>query len=250
MVPKLLDVFGAADPHQLQALEVGAVGQQYVGDMIGFIARQGEANGEREFCHRFADRLGVPERDRRIDAVDQPYVGWRCMREFVEILLLHHPGEMRRPERLAPGRIGDQRHQRAMRAARARARNPLVLTRRVHRIVHEPVGARRDARPAIIGRPVEPHGGAKRAARHVERAEQAGNQRARPAALVAAPAIVDGLAERDGDRPERQRDAFDLDRLADMGMGKELVGDAADAGSRHVADRRRPFRRIGLHVGD
>ena len=104
---------------------------------------------------------------------------------------------MRRPERLAPGRVGDQRHQRAMRAARRRTRNPVVLAGRVHRIVHEAVRARLDARPAIVGRAIEPHRGAERAARHFERADQAGNQRARPAALVAAPAVVDGLAERD-----------------------------------------------------
>ena len=218
--------------------------------MVGFVARQGEADGERELRHGLADRLGVPERNRRIGAVDQPHVGRRGMREMGEILLLHHPGEMGRPERLAPGRVGDQRHQRAMRAARRRARNPIVFAGRIHRIMHEPVGARRDARPAIIGRTIEPHGGAERAARHVERADQAGNERARPAALVAAPAVIDGLAEGDGDRPERQRHAFDLDRLADTGMREEFVGDAADAGGRHIADRRRPFRRIGLHMGD
>ena len=157
---------------------------------------------------------------------------------------------MRRPERLAPGRVGDQRHQRAMRTARGRTRNPVVLAGRVHRIMHEPVRARLHARPAIIGRTIEPHRGAERAARHVERADQAGNQRARPAALVAAPAVVDRLAEGDGDRPERQRHAFDLDGLADTGVRQELVGDAADGGGRHVADLRRPFRRIALHVVD
>ena len=43
MIPELLDIFGAPDPHQLQAFEVGAVGQQHVGDVIGFVPRQGEA---------------------------------------------------------------------------------------------------------------------------------------------------------------------------------------------------------------
>ena len=148
---------------------------------------------------------------------------------------------MRRAERLAPRRVGDQRHQRAMRAARRRTRDPVVLAGRVHRIVHEAVRAGRDARPAIVGRAVEPHRGAERPARHFERADQAGQQRARPAAFVAAPAVVHGLAERDRDRPQRQGLALDLDRLADAGVVEELVGDAADGPRLDVADRHPPI---------
>ena len=43
IVPELLDIFCAADAHQLQALEVGAVRQQHIGHVIGFVAREGEA---------------------------------------------------------------------------------------------------------------------------------------------------------------------------------------------------------------
>ena len=166
--PELLDVFGAADAHELQTFEVGAVRQQHVGHVIGLVARIGEADDEREFRHGLAHRLGVPERDHRIGAIDQPDVGRVGMRQVIEILPLHHPGKMRRPERLAPRRIGDQRHQGAVGAARRRGRHPLLLAGGVHRVMHEAVDARLDAGPARIGRTVEPHGGAERAARHFE----------------------------------------------------------------------------------
>ena len=113
MIPRTARYLRCPDPHQLQAFEVGRMGQRRVGDVIGFVARQGEADGERELRHRFADGLGATERNRWIDAIDDPDVGRCGMREVVRSSFLHHPGHMSRPERLAPGRVGDQRHQRA-----------------------------------------------------------------------------------------------------------------------------------------
>src|SRR5262245_58704780 len=103
-----------------------------------------------------------------------------------------------------------------MTGASRRARYPPLLAGRVHGIIHESVRTGLDARPAIVRRAIEPHRTAERAARHFQRAEQARDQGASPAAFITAPTVVDGLAEGDRHRPERQGDALDLDGLADM----------------------------------
>ena len=61
-------------------------------------------------------------------------------------------------------------------------------------------------------------------------------------AFVAAPAVVDGLAEAHRDRAVRQPHALDLDRLADARVVDELVRDPAHRRGRHVADRAPPIR--------
>src|SRR5271166_5522863 len=137
-----------------------------------------------------------------------------------------------------------------MGAAHRRTRSPFVLGGGVHWILHETVGAWYHARPAIVGRTVETNSGAEYTAWNFQSADEAGQQRTSPAALVAAPAIVHSFAKRDCNRPVGQRHPFNLDRLADMGMGEELVGNAADGGCRNVADRCRPFWRIVLRKSD
>ena len=64
-------------------------------------------------------------------------------------------------------------------------------------------------------------------------------------AFEAAPAVVDRLAEAHRDRAERQRLAVDLDRLADVRVVEELVGDAADR--RRRARRRSPAAHSGVY---
>ena len=198
--------------------------------------------GKRAILSR--DRRGVPERDRGIGAVEEPDLGEGHPRQALRRPVEEHPGEMRRPERLAPRPVGGERHQRAVGVADVRTRRPVLLVGRIERVGHEAVRPRLDAADAVGHRAVEPHRRPQRAAGNLEPADQRHGDGARPAALEAAPAVVDGLAERDGDRPERQRLAVDLDRLADARLGEELVGDAANRRRRHVADRRRPFRRV------
>jgi hypothetical protein len=74
VIPEALLVLGAADADQLQAFEVGRLGQQDVGEVIRLVVRVGEGDDEREACHLLADRLRVPERDRRIGAIQEPHV--------------------------------------------------------------------------------------------------------------------------------------------------------------------------------
>ena len=52
VVPELLDVLGAADAQHLQAFEVGAVGQQDVGEMVGLVAGVAEGDHKGELRHR------------------------------------------------------------------------------------------------------------------------------------------------------------------------------------------------------
>src|SRR6516164_10352899 len=132
---------------------------------------------------------------------------------------------MRGTERLTPGRVGDQWHQCAVGAARRRTPDPFVLGCWIHRIAHETIRAGSYARPAIVGWTVETDGRAEGAARNFERADQAGQQRARPTAFVTAPAIVDGLAEHNRHRSVGQGDFFNLDCFTHPGMGNELIGD-------------------------
>ncbi len=119
---------------------------------------------------------------------------------------------------------------------------------RIEGVGHEAVDPRRDAADAVGHRAVETHGGAERAAGNLERADQGNRHGARPATLVTAPAVIDRLAQGDGDGTEGQHHAVDLDRLADTGLVGEFIGDAANGCRRHVTDRRRPFGRIRRHV--
>ena len=63
VVPELLDVLGAADADQLQALEVGRVGQQHVGEVVGLVARVGERDDEREARHLRRRRAAVSQNE-------------------------------------------------------------------------------------------------------------------------------------------------------------------------------------------
>jgi hypothetical protein len=101
-----------------------------------------------------------------------------------------------------------------------------------------------DAEVAVGRRAVQAHRGAERAAGHLERADQARHQGARPAAVEATPAVVDGLAERDGHRAVGKFTALDLGGLADARVVDELQRQAPDDLVRHVADAPGPQRRI------
>ena len=197
-------------------------------------------NGKRAIFACDAGR--VPERDRGVGAVDEPQVRQRHARQALRRLVEEHPREVRRPQRLAPRAVGGERHHRAVGVADVRLRAPARLVGRVERVVHEPVGAGLHALVAVVVRAVEAHRRADRAARHLQRADQRGEHRARPHALVAAPAVVDGLAQRDRDGAERQRHAVDLDRLAHVRVVEVLVGDAADRRRGNLAHVLRPFR--------
>ena len=98
--------------------------------------------------------------------------------------------------------------------------------------------------------PVEAHRRAERPARHLEAADQRGEHRPRPHALEAAPAVVHRLAEAHGHRPVRHAHTLDVDRLADVRVVEELARDPPHRRRRHVADARRPFRRVRSHVRD
>src|SRR5208283_928010 len=85
-------------------------------------------------------------------------------------------------------------------------------------------------------------------ARHIQRPNQACQQRARPTAFIAAPAAIYRLAERNCDRTQRQRLSLDLDRLTDARMSEELVGNATDGLRLDIADGTRPFGRIVAYM--
>ena len=151
LLPELLDELRAADADQLQAFEVGRLGQQHVGVMVGLVARVGERDHEREARHLLPDRLRVPERDRGIRPVDEPDVGQRDPRQALRRLVQEHPREMRGAERLAPRPVRGERHHRPVGVADVRIRRPVLLVRRVERVVHEPVGARAARCPRAPG---------------------------------------------------------------------------------------------------
>ncbi len=196
------------------------------------------------------ERRRVPERDRGIGPVDEPDVRQRDARQPLGRLVQEHPREVRGPERLAPRAVRGERDHRPVRVADVRVRRPVRLVRRIERVVHEAVGAGQHAVHARRNLAIQPDRRAERPARHFEAADECRQQRARPDAFVAAPAVVDRLAEAHRDRAVRHADAVDLDRLADVRVVDELVGDPADRCGGNVADRFRPFRRIRRHVGD
>ena len=116
--------------------------------------------------------------------------------------------------------------------------------------MHEAIRSGLDTLVAMRHRARQPDRGAQRAARHLQAADQRCQQRARPATLETAPAIVDGLPQCDRHRPVRHRDAVNVDGLADAGVVDELVGNTPDVGCRHIANGLRPLRRVGLHMFD
>ena len=75
MLPELLDVFRAADAYQLQTFEVGRIRKQDVRHVVGLVARVGHRDHKGKARHGFRQALGIPERDRRIGAVDEPHLG-------------------------------------------------------------------------------------------------------------------------------------------------------------------------------
>ena len=125
---------------------------------------------------------------------------------------------------------------------------PLLAARRIERIVHEPVAHRPHALVPAVGRTVELDRGAERPARNLEGADQDREHRPRPAARIAPPAVAHPLAEQHRHRSQGQLAAFDLDGLADAGVGEELVRDAARRRGRHVALAFRPFRGVPADV--
>ena len=248
VLPELLGELGRTDLDQLQALKVGRLGQQDVGHVVGLVPRIGEGDGERELRDPFGDLGRVPRRDRRVGAVVDPHRGLGLLGPAFRRLLLEQPGQMRRPKRGRPGRVGGERHQGLVRVADMRLGRPLVPRRRVERVVHDPVALRPDGEVTVIGRPVELDRGPERPARHFEGADQRREQGARPAGLVAAPAVVDPLPQHHRDGAERERLPFDLYGLAHHRVGQVFVGDAADALGRNVALGFRPFRREVAHM--
>jgi hypothetical protein len=231
--PELLDELGAADLDHLQGFEVGGLGQQQVGEEVGLVHRVGEGHGEGEGGDRLHQAGRVPERDRRVGAVDEPDVGQGRLGhvEVARHLALEHPRQLGGAERLAPRRVADDRHQGAVGVAPGGLGDPVLLVGGVEFLRHEAVLAGGDAEVAVVVRAVESYRGAEGAARHLERAHQGGEHRARPAALEGAPAVVNRLAERDRDRAQRQGGAVHLDGGADLRVLEVLAGDAADGGA-------------------
>ena len=248
VLPELLGEFGGADLDELETLQVGRLGQQDVGHVVGLVPRVGEGDRERELGDAFGDLGRVPGRDRRVCAVVDPHRGLGLLGPGVGQLLLEQPRQMRRAERGRPGRVGGERDQRLVGVADMRFGRPIFPGRRVERVVHDPVALRPYGEVTVVGRPVELDRGPERPARHFERAHQRRQQGPRPAGLVAAPAVVHPLAQHHRDRAEGQRLALDLDGLADHGVGQVFIGDAADAFRRHVALGLRPFRREAADV--
>ncbi len=112
--PQLLDELGAADLHELKALEVRRLGEQNVGHVIGLVAGVGERNDERKQGHLLGDLAGVPRRDRRVGPVGEPDLRARGRGPVLRRGSQKQPGQMRRPERRRPRGVGDQGHQRAI----------------------------------------------------------------------------------------------------------------------------------------
>ncbi len=60
VLPELLGELGAADADELHALEIGRLGQQDVGEMIGFIVGIGEGDDEGELRQAIGHLRRVP----------------------------------------------------------------------------------------------------------------------------------------------------------------------------------------------
>src|SRR5450759_414122 len=104
---------------------------------------------------------------------------------------------MRRAERRRPWRVRRQRHQRAVTVTDVRMALPPVLACGIERVVHEAVRAGLDAVEPIVGRTIDTDLGAEGTAGHLERSDQAGEQRTRPGRFVAAPSVVHAFAQHD-----------------------------------------------------
>ena len=165
-------------------------------------------------------------------------------------LFLLHPGQVGRSQGLAPGGVAHQRYQGAVGVAYLRGGDPVLLVGGIHRIGEEAVLGELDAVIAIRSGAVDAHGGADGAARHLQCAHQHRQHGAGPAAVEAAPAVVDGLAQGDRHRAQRHGAAVHLDGLADAGVIQVLQGNAADDLVIHVADPSGPQRGKRLHVFD
>ena len=219
VLPVLLDVLGAADPVELERLEVGGLGQQQVGVPVGLVLRVGEGGDEGEALELALDALRVPVRDGRVRAVDDPDVGQRRRRPVLGRLVHEEPRQVRGPSAGDHGELSASgtsvRY--ALRMCGAPCHVPFAVGL---------IGcSMKPSRPGlhrvetVLGRAVEPHGGPENAAGHLERADQRGQHRPRPAALVAAPAVRHRLAQQHGDRPVRILHAVDGDRGADRRVG-------------------------------
>ena len=216
--------------------------------MVGLVVGVCEGHDERELGEPLGHLRRVPGGNRGIGAVAEPDVRRVGARPVVGRLLLEQPRQVRRSERGRPRRVRYQRHQRLVGVADVRLAHPAFLRSLVELERHQPVGARHHRADARGGGAHQLHRGAERAAGNFQRAHQHREQRARPAAVEAAEAVVHSLAERDCDGTEGQRHAFDLDGLADAGVREVLVGDAADDGRGNVALGGGPLRRVPLHV--
>ena len=148
-------------------------------------------------------RSGVPVRDGRVGAVDDPDLGQGRRRPGLGRVVHEQPRQMRGAERGGPRRVGRPAGPASDRRCGCGAALPPAARGGVERLLHEAVGARPHRVLAVLGRPVEPHRGAEDAARHLERADERGEHRPRPAAFVAAPAVGHGLAEQHRHRPVR-----------------------------------------------
>jgi hypothetical protein len=171
------------------------------------------------------------------------------MRPVVRPLVLEHPGQLRRAQRLAPGAVvAHDGHQGLVQVARRGRDLPFLLAGRIEVLDHEAVFARRHRQVAVVTRLVQAHRGAQQAAGVFQRADQRRQHGAGPAALIGAPAVIHRLAQRHRHRPQRQGLAVDDDGLADAGGFEVFVGDAADGRGLDVADRLGPFRAVLLDV--
>jgi len=251
VLPVLLDELRATEADQLRALEVGGLGQQHVGHPVRLVHGVGERDHERKARDGLDEVPCVPEGDRRIGAKGDPDVRVVRLRPVRRRVLREHPRQVRGSERLRPRTVAGQWHERAMRVAPVappRLADPVNGVGRIQLVVQEAVGAGPHALHPVLVRTVDAHRGAERAARHFERADQHCEHRARPAALERAPAVVHRLAERDRDRPVRQRAAVDLDRCADRCRVDVFVRHAADRLGIDLAQRSRPLRAVGADV--
>ena len=244
VIPKLFHVLGAANTDQLQALKIRAVGQQNVGHVIGLVRRVGKADGERKIGDGIDDLACVPERNRRIGTIDDPDIRRLGFGEFIRRLALQHPGQVRRPQGLAPGRIGGQRHQGLVRVAVCRPVVPTLCIRRVHGIIHEAINSRLHTGLARRGRAIQAHRSPERSARHFQGADQTSQHGPGPTAIEPAPAVVDRLPKRHSNGTERQFAPVDDHRFAHMGVVDELVGEATHRLFWNIADFRCPGGRL------
>ena len=152
VLPVLLDVLGAADPVELERLEVGGLGQEQIRVPVGLVLRVGEGGDEGEALELLLDATGVPVGDRRVRPVDDPDVGHGRRRPVLGRTLHEEPRQVRGAERGGPRRVVGQRDQRAVGVADVGRALPLAPLGRVERLLHEAVAARASPSPGGSGR--------------------------------------------------------------------------------------------------